>query len=353
MAGKYDVASLRKTLKENKGSARDPAEFKPPQVKEGERKVYRFYVLPPVQQGEKVEGGVATKSMELYGVSNGSHWIHNRPHACPRVHDQEDCPMCAYGFERMSETQDKKQKSAIAKAYLPGPRLALNIYFPNDSNNPEELKDKNMWFNAPKQVTDLFEECVNRDDAGDIADPKAHGVFFDETAAYLFQLEITHKGGYNDYSSSKFLASVGPLPIAFSYDAAKNRIPNQPAIDAILARRFDLFTKFDARDAAKLQDLVLKISDTPPATTGGGFSKDETTGSAATVAESVANQPAPATRPAPAATRPAPAPAAAAPAAPAATTTPVAASAPAASAAPVDMGTDDAELQALLNEMAT
>jgi hypothetical protein len=149
------------------------------------------------------------------------------------------------------------------------------------------------------------------------------------------------------------LASVGPLPIAFSYDAAKNRIPNQPAIDAILARRFDLFTKFDARDAAKLQDLVLKISDTPPATTGGGFSKDETTGSAATVAESVANQPAPATRPAPAATRPAPAPAAAAPAAPAAATAPVAASAPAASAAPVDMGTDDAELQALLNEMAT
>ena len=262
---KYDIEKIRNKLRDKQGGKfKDPNEFRPPQAKEGETIKYRFYILPPLAQGDKCADGVASKSMELFYLSNGAHWINNRSHACPRVHDEIECPVCQLGFDMMSETDDKRRRSEIAKQFLPRTQYAVNIYFPKDKINPADHGGRVMWMNISKQVFDKCEACLMTDDAGDPTDPQPFGVFFDESDAYLFQLEITKKNQWNDYSSSKFLANVGKRPLS----------QKPERIAEILSMRHDLFTKFQDRDVdglAQLKKTLLSGSDDDDA----GFDDDE------------------------------------------------------------------------------
>jgi hypothetical protein len=121
-----------------------------------------------------------------------------------------------------------------------------------------------MWFNAPKQVYDLFEACVMSDGSGDASDPQAYGVFYDENEAYLFQLSIKKKNDWNDYTSSKFLANLGKRPVAANKDG-----PFAARIKQILDSRHDLFTKFQARDVVALENLLTKFKASDPSEEAG------------------------------------------------------------------------------------
>jgi hypothetical protein len=263
---KHDLAALRKRLQDQKSSKRDPHEFNPPKAKAGQTLNYRFFILPPLDAGDATIDGQASQSMNgLYYVPNGAHWFNKRPTSCPRIHSgsEEECEICTYGFELMSEVEGtgdvaKKAKSAIAKTYLPVQKGAVNIYFPNDGANPEELRGKVFWFNASQTVTDICEACALRDDAGDPEDPQAFGVFYDEEAAFPFQLTITEQSGYNNYKTSKFLPNKRPL---IAIKKGETVLPDAAKIKEILAQRHDLFTKFDAVDKNKIANLLKGILD--------------------------------------------------------------------------------------------
>jgi len=270
--GKYDVEAVRKKLQEKKGSRfKDPNEFRCPTAKDGEPGKYRFFVLPPLKKGEKCADGVATRTMDLFYVQNGSHWFNNRPHGCPRVHDEMDCAACQNGFDLMGETDDKERRKEIAKQWLPRTNYAVNIYFPKDGTNPDDVAGKVMWMNAPKQVYDVWEGCLMAQNAGDPADPQAFGVFYDEEDAYLFQLVAKKKNKYNEYTTSKFLANV-KKPLASSGGK-----PLADRIQQILDSRFDLYTKFPPRDQAAMATLVKQLMSGEPAEAtdpGAGFDED-------------------------------------------------------------------------------
>lgn len=270
---KYDVSAVRKKLQEKQGSRfKDPNEFRPPQAKDGETLRYRFFVLPPLEAGQPCADGKASQSMDIFFVQNGSHWYNNRSYQCPRVHDEEDCPMCGLAFEMMGETDDKARRSEIARNLLPRTKHAVNVYFPKDKVNPDDVAGKVMWVNASKQVFDKWEACIMNEDEGDPADPQPFGVFFDEKAAYLFQLTIKKKNQWNDYSESKFLSNLGKLPIAMD----KNKNPVESRINDILAERHDLFTKFQPRDAETLGKIVHQMTSGEPVDDDdAGFDEDE------------------------------------------------------------------------------
>jgi len=273
--GKYDVDQIRRKMKAKKGFVRDPNEFRPPRAQDGQELKYRFFILPPLEEGDKCADGVASRSMEgLFYVENGSHWINNRPYPCPRIHDGEECPLCEFGFNLMSETSDRAKRSQIARAWLARAFYAVNIYFPPDEVNPEDVAGRVMWYNAPKQVFDIWEQCIYTDDPGDPHDPQPYGVFYDEENAYLFQLVVRKRGEWNDYMASKFLVSCKRPIVTLS-----NGKPDRAAIDKILASRFDLFTKFAPRDVDGLRKLCDQI------VSGGdsGFDEDDVV-SVATVA---------------------------------------------------------------------
>jgi len=270
---KHDLNKVRNKLKEKQGGKyKDPAEFRPPQVKDGETARYRFFILPPLEEGDTCVDGKASRSMELFFVQNGSHFLNNRMYQCPRVHDEEECPVCQLGFDLIGETQDKKRRSEIARQFLPRTQYAVNIYFPKDDVNPSDVAGKVLWLNASKQIYDKLEECIMREDAGDPADPQPYGIFYDEEAAYLFQLEVNKKGEWNNYSNSKFLTSVGKRPIA-----GKSDNPNKERIQQILDARHDLFTKFAPRDRDKLEELAndLRSHDPHDDEDDAGFDEDE------------------------------------------------------------------------------
>jgi len=276
---KYDVAKVRKKLQEKQGSRfKDPNEFKPPQASDGDTIKYRFYVLPPLKKGDVCADGTASRTMELFYVQNGAHWLNNRTHACPRVHDEEECPICSLGFDLMGETDDKDRRRDIARQWLPRTQYAVNVYFPKDKVNPEEVGGKVMWMNASKQLYDAWEACIMNDDAGDPDDPQAFGVFFDEEDGYLFQLQIKKKNKWNDYSTSKFLASVGKRPIA-----SKGGKPLPERIETILSQRHDLYTKFQPRDPEALQKMRTVFESGEPEDDN-GFDEDDTS-SASKVAD--------------------------------------------------------------------
>lgn len=284
MSSKYDLKKIRDALANAKGSKRDSNEFVPNKAKPGAPVLtYRFFVLPPIAAGDPIIGGPAEKAMELFYVKNGSHWINKRPHSCPRIHNEEDCDMCSYGFDLMGEVtgdgkEAKQAKSAIARNYLPPQRNAVNIYFPKDSVNPEELWGRVMWFNAPKTVIDVCDDCLNRDDAGDPEDPKAFGIFYDEDHAFLFQLTVGENGGYNDYKQSKFLPTPRPI------------LSKPELIQKVLAGRHNLYSKFEAPDHEKLRTILKQIVNKGAnEAAGSGFDVDETGGSAP-ITEDVAGE---------------------------------------------------------------
>ena len=268
----YDIAKVRKKLQEQKGSRfKDANEFRPPKADETQTLKYRFYILPPLNKGDKCADGVASQSMDLFYVVNGAHWVNNRTNACPRVHDEQPCDLCALGFELIGDTPDKKQRSALAKQFLPRTQYAVNIYFPKDNVNPEDVAGKVMWMNAPKTLYDMWEACIMNDSEGDEDDKQAFGVFFDENAAYLFQLLVKKKNEWNDYSASKFIASAGKRPLA-----VKDGKPLEARIVQILGQRHDLFTKFQARDPEAITKLTAAMKSGDPTPAGAGFDEDET-----------------------------------------------------------------------------
>ena len=132
--------------------------------------------------------------------------------------------------------------------YLPRSIFAVNIYFPPYSVNPQEYHNKVMWYLLPKTVYDKMEECLMRENAGnDPDDPQPSGLFFDPEACLVFQLEVTHKGGFNNYETSKFL--LKPQSIGETKEDIK----------VIMDQRFDLWDKSPTRNKDELGKLLEKL----------------------------------------------------------------------------------------------
>ena len=279
---KYDLATMRKNINDKKGSFRDANEFVPPKAKPGQEINYRFYILPPLQAGDKTVDGKASRGMDVYFLQNGAHWINKKPFSCPRVHDGEECDLCTYGFDLMAEVQGdgqeaKKAKSAIARNYLPPQKNAVNIYFPKDPVNPEELWGRVMWFNASKTITNIGEACLMADDGGDELKPRAYGIFYDEENAYLFNLTIKEKGGFNDYESSMFLPT-SKRPIVGTKQADGSILADPTKIELVLGKRHDLYTKFQPADGIKIAAILKSLIEKKSGGGGGddaGFDNDD------------------------------------------------------------------------------
>lgn len=251
------LEEVRRKMRERKGGRqRDPNEYRPPQVKPDEILKLKYYVLPPLHLGDEVAGGgKATKSMDLWYLMTGCHWINQKPHECPRIHDGQPCPFCQLGFDLLQDTDDEETRKTIIKTYFPKQSWCVNIWFPPYENTPQDLRNKVMWYAMQKTVYDIMEGTIMRDASKDQEDPQAYGLFYDPTDAYAFQLEVKRQGEYNEYKSSKFLpASKGPMvKIKGGNDA------DMVAIDKILAQRHDLFTKFAARDTELLAKRVQEV----------------------------------------------------------------------------------------------
>lgn len=246
------LAEVRKRMMAKKsGRQRDPLEFRPPSVQSGQPELkLKFIVLPPLSQGEVCAGGKASKSMDLWYIPVGTHWINNKPYECPRVHDNEECDYCQLGFDLLKDTEDEQMRKDIIKVYMPRTASAINVYFPHYSSNPEEVRGKVMWYAAQKTVFDVMSKTLMRDASKDDQDPQAYGFFYLPEDSYVFQLAINHKGGFNDYTSSKFLPNTkGPMI------KKKDGTIDQAEIDAVLAQRHDLYTKYAVRDGAVLSKL--------------------------------------------------------------------------------------------------
>lgn len=249
---KYDIEALRKQMKDKMtGRAKDPFEFVPPKAKADEILKYKFFILPDLNKGDKVYGGLASRDMSgMFFLKDGNHWINKKPHACPRVINEEECELCNIGFDLMKEAgDDKKAKQEIAKQWLSQTTYKVNIYFPPSEPNPEAVRGKVFWLNGPKTCFDQWHGAFMRNDGGIPEDPEAYGVFYDPNEAFPYMLVIKQKGEYNDYTGSKFLAGGGKVAIA----------SNQEAIQKILDQRHDLYTKIGTPDPAKIHEIANRM----------------------------------------------------------------------------------------------
>lgn len=303
----YDIEAIRAQVRAKLKKGKDPTEFRAPKMDEGKTAKFRFYVLPPLAVGDVCNDGKATceREMELFAIPNGAHYIDNKRIGCPRIINEEECDICTYGFDLLAEidsttTEGKKRRGEIGKALLPGQYHLVNLYFPSCDPNPEELRGKVFWWNAPKTVVDIWLECLYRDDdGGDPAEPLPFGVFYDENKASLFQLEVCKDGQMNSYKKSKFLvnASIGARPIAVD----KERKADAKRIKEILAKRHYLWEKMPNVDLEEVAKVAAALSGRAAAkaagVSSGGFDHDE---DAAAAAESVQEA-----APAKAATKPA------------------------------------------------
>lgn len=259
------LKKVQQRLQDERSSGRDPHMFRPPNVKSGETKKFRFVVLPGLIKGDKVHDGTASMTMggveapedpeeRLFTIpfceKGGQHWIQGRPYECPRLFDNDECPWCELGFELRNQTDLEEERRRISRLYLPRPIFAVNIYFPPSKVNPTDLHGKVMWYGMPKTVYDKMEECVMRSEeegTKDEDEPLPYGFFYDPSDCLIFQLEVGHKGGYNNYDNAKFL--VKRLSLANTSDE----------IQAILDKRHDINAKFKKRDVKLLQDLLAKL----------------------------------------------------------------------------------------------
>jgi hypothetical protein len=254
------LAKVRGKLKEGKGSRRDPNMFRVVNVKPDETKKYRFVVLPGLKKGDPCDGGTVGKGMDdMFCISGGQHWINGRPYECPRLFDGADCPWCNFGFNLLNECDIEEERRKISRNYLPRSIFVVNIYFPPYAVNPPELHNKVLFYIMPKTVYDKMEDCLMREDAGDDPehDPKPFGMFYDPEDCLTFQLEVTHKGGFNNYENSKFLLKRSSLA------------ETDKDINSILAQRHDLWSKFNERNAEELEKLLEKLY------SGGGAPREE------------------------------------------------------------------------------
>lgn len=268
------LQKLRERLMKKKGGfRRDPHEWRAPQVAQGEEFKAKAYILPPLEKGEPCEGGTAQAGMDgLFFTQVGDHWVNKKRYPCPRVYDNDDCSYCQLGFDLLSETEDKKARSEISRAYLPRTQYTVNLYFPDVKTNPEDLRGKVVYYAMPKTIFDKLEECIANDNAGDDPDdPQPWGIFYDPQDAYPLSIVINKKGDYNSYVDSKLLAKRGKIA------------STQAKIDEILAQRHDIPTKYPERDTENRQtlqgfvdSLMSGASGDSSSSSGSGFDADET-----------------------------------------------------------------------------
>jgi len=246
---------LREKLQERSKNHRDPDQFIPPKARDKQKLEYVFRVLPPLQAGDTYKGGVCEKDQDLWFIENGNHWIDNTRMECPRVHDGEPCPICELGFSLMRDNEDDDYKQEVRKKYMPKTAYAVNAYFLNINQNPENLRGKVMWINLPITAWKIMNECTENDDGGTPEDPKPYGIFYHPyDGGYAFKLVVEKKGDWNNYERSQFLVQTfGPLI------KDKNGKPEEARIQKILDQRHNLSSKFRPRDASKLQAIVDKL----------------------------------------------------------------------------------------------
>lgn len=274
----YDVAAIREKLKKQmSGKFTDPDEFRPPKAESSEPIKFRFFILPPLFKGDKIKSGVVDKTMEQFFVTHGNHWINDKPHPCPRIWDGTDCDICQTGFDLLKEEKDEDKRKAIVKAWMPSAYYMVNIYFTSSSVNPEELRGKVKFFNAPKTCFDIWTSTLLKDDAGDADDPTAFGVFFDENSAFQFQLEVAKNGRNNSYKTSKFIANGGePTPM----------LKDKDKLAKLLEMRHNLFAKIEMPDPAKIKKLASAMLDGDDS--DDGFDEDEASDKKATQTKAAA-----------------------------------------------------------------
>lgn len=293
---------VRKRLKEQRGGyQKDPNEWRPPKVGEGDTWKAKAFVLPPVQKGDKVASGTATGTMDelLPFIQVGDHWINKKKYPCPRVYDGDKCPLCEFGFELFNDTTDKETRRKISQKYLPRTYQAVNLYFPKITANPEELRGRVVYASLSKTIADVLDGCLNRDDdGGDPDEPLPFGIFWDPAECYPLSIKIKHKGGYNDYSQTKLLPKLQPLDEVAS------------KVEEVLALRHDLVAKFPERTDENLKSLQKIVDQITNGVTdddddddddgNSGFDSDETTQEATEKEETQAeSEPEPQTKPKP------------------------------------------------------
>jgi len=271
----YDVAAIRKKIKDSmSGKFNDPDEFRPEKAKSTtEPTKYRFFILPPLIEGEKLKNGTVTRGMDSqFFVAHGNHWVNDKPYPCPRIGSSERCPICDFGFELLKDDKiknDDAKRQAVIKQWMPTQYYMMNIFFPNVKENPEDLRNRVMFYNAPKTVIDVCTACLMRDDAGDPESPEAFGVFFDENNAFLFELQVLKQGRNNSYKTSKFLSS--PRAIVRNPDNSAN----PKAIAAALALRHDLYSKIETPNMDKIKKIFEVMQNGDDSPSDGGFDDDE------------------------------------------------------------------------------
>lgn len=250
----------------------DPDEFRPPKADSTTDPVkFRFFILPPIMAGEKLKSGVVgdDQGMEHFFLPHANHWINDRPHPCPRVWVGEgsgDCAICQTGFDLLKEEKDEETRKNIVRQWMPNTYYMVNIYFTNSKMNPEDLRGKVKFYNAPKTLFDVWSATLMKDDAGDPEDPEAFGVFFDENAAFLFQLEVLKHGRNNSYKTSKFVANNGePQPM----------LKEESKLPTLLKLRHNLFEKVEKPDTTKIEKLARTMLDGDDLDDDGGFDEDE------------------------------------------------------------------------------
>ena len=276
---KYDVNEIRKKLKQSQaGKFTDPDQFKPDKGKSKTDAIkYRFFILPPISKGDELKSGIVKKSMEQFFVQHANHWINDRPYACPRVWEGDDtCKICDFGFDLLREEENKEEerRRKIVKQWMPTTYNAVNIYFTNWKGNPEELRNKVKWYNSPQTCFAHWSSAMMKENAGDPEDPEAYGVFFDENAGFVYELQVLLQGRQNSYKTSKFLPNGGKgVPMVKNKDGSAK----EESLAILLRLRHNLWDKIDTPDIAKIDKVfaVVTSGDDPDDNSGGGFDQDE------------------------------------------------------------------------------
>ena len=288
---KYDVQAIRNKLKSTMtGRFNDPDEFKPEKAASTTDPIkYRFFILPPLFKGDELKSGEVNKSMDQFFISHANHWINDKPHPCPRVWDGSECPVCKFGFDLLKEEEnqrDEDKRRKIIRQWMPTTYHMVNIFFSTWKGNPEDLRGKVKFYNASKTLFDQWTSTLMRDDVGDPDDPQAYGVFFDENAAFTYELQVLKQGRQNSYKTSKFLPNGGkPTPMI----TAKSKKEQEEILTKLLRNRHNLWDKINQPDIEKLNSVfsVMTNGDDEPDDGGfssrSGFDEDEVTNNKPTV----------------------------------------------------------------------